>query len=84
MHAYFPERFLFINRSIFTFFFYGRDSPFSNFHSVPFILNGIQYSCTQYIMDKKVVLFQDIKQEREILNSSDPLVMKERKTSPEF
>ena len=61
--------------------FYGKDLPFSNFHPVPFILDGIQSSCNeQYMLDKKAVLFQDIKQdrEREILNASDPLVMKRK------
>ena len=68
-------------------FFYGKDLPFSNFHPVPFILNGIQYSCNeQYRLDKKAVLFQDIKQDRErdteLLRSTRH--EKERKTSPEF
>lgn len=31
-------------------FFYGRDSPFSQFHSVEFNVNGVKYSCTEQFM----------------------------------
>ena len=82
MHAYFPERFLLTGALS---LFYGKDLPFSNFHPVPFILDGIKYSCSEkYMMEKKAVLFQDIKQERDILNSSAPLVMKQVQTFDKY
>ncbi|XP_056021445.1 riboflavin biosynthesis protein VVA0006-like isoform X2 [Ostrea edulis] len=57
--------------------FYGKDSPFSNFHPARFTLEGIAYSCSeQYMMYQKAVLFHDEKQAKEILKASDPLTMK--------
>lgn len=34
--------------------FYGKKSPFSNFHSAKFILEGVEYRCSeQYMMHQK-------------------------------
>lgn len=53
--------------------FHGKDLPSSAIYSGWY---KVQFQ-VQYMMDKKAVLFQDIKQERDILNSSAPLVMKQ-------
>lgn len=57
--------------------FYGKDSPFSNFHPAKFVLDGVQYNCSeQYMMYQKAMLFQDEEVAHKILSSADPLTMK--------
>lgn len=57
--------------------FYGKKSPFSNFHPAKFILEGVEYRCSeQYMMHQKAVLFRDNEKAQQILSTTDPLTMK--------
>lgn len=57
--------------------FYGKDSPFSNFHPAKFVLDGVLYNCSeQYMMYQKPMLFQDEEVAHKILWATDPLTMK--------
>ena len=54
-------------------FFYGSESPFSNFHPVSFTLDGIAYNCTeQYMMHQKAITFNDDVMAKKILESNEP------------
>ncbi|XP_062581070.1 serine/threonine-protein kinase fray2-like [Saccostrea cucullata] len=58
-------------------FFFGKDSPFSNFHPARFDLDGVTYSCSeQYMMHQKAVIFQDPYHRNEIMKATDPVKMK--------
>lgn len=54
-------------------FFWGSDSPFSNWYPQPFIHNGQQYNCSeQYMMYKKAILFKDIDVAEMIMEQTHP------------
>ncbi|XP_061182109.1 protein starmaker-like isoform X2 [Saccostrea echinata] len=58
-------------------FFFGKVSPFSNFHPAKFDLDGVTYSCSeQYMMHQKAVIFQDPYHANEIMKATDPVKMK--------
>ena len=60
------------SRERFTFFF-GRDSPFSQWHPAKFDVDGVTYNCAeQYMMHQKAVLFGDDAMTSQILKSEDP------------
>ena len=53
--------------------FFGKDSPFSQWHPCTFVIRGKIFNCAeQYMMYKKAMLFRDFKTARKVLNSSDP------------
>ena len=54
-------------------FFFGKDSPFSQWHPARFEVEGITYNCAeQYMMHQKAVLFGDEAMAAKILKSGDP------------
>ena len=54
-------------------FFFGKDSPFSQWHPAHFEVDGVTYNCAeQYMMHQKAVLFGDDAMATEILKSNDP------------
>ena len=54
--------------------FFGEQNPFSNFHQAKFSLNGIQYHCTeQMIQHNKAIFFGDKNTAVKILNCTDAL-----------
>lgn len=54
-------------------FFYTKDDCFSNFHPANFVVDGIQYSCSeQYMMYKKAKLFGDEEIADKILKEEKP------------
>ena len=54
-------------------FFFGKDSPFSQWHPAEFEVEGVTYNCAeQYMMHQKAVLFGDGAVADKILKSSDP------------
>lgn len=54
-------------------FFFGKDSPFSQWHPAEFEVEGVTYNCAeQYMMHQKAVLFGDVAVAEKILKSSDP------------
>ena len=54
-------------------FFFGKDSPFSQWHPAKFEVDGVTYNCAeQYMMHQKAVLFGDEAMAAEILKSNDP------------
>lgn len=54
-------------------FFFGRDSPFSQWHPAKFDVDGVTYNCAeQYMMHQKAVLFEDDAITSQILTSKDP------------
>ena len=54
-------------------FFFGKDSPFSQWHPARFEVDGVTYNCAeQYMMHRKAVLFGDEAMAAEILKSADP------------
>ena len=54
-------------------FFFGKDSPFSQWHPAQFEVDGVTYNCAeQYMMHQKAVLFGDDAMATKILKSSDP------------
>ena len=54
-------------------FFWGSDSPFSNWYMSPFVLHGMQYNCSeQYMMYKKARLFKDFDVAEMIMEQSHP------------
>lgn len=58
-------------------FFFGKESPFSNFHFAQFTVDGDTYSCSeQFMMHQKAVLFQDPFHAEQILKAKDPRQMK--------
>nr|XP_022314279.1 peptidyl-prolyl cis-trans isomerase G-like isoform X2 [Crassostrea virginica] len=58
-------------------FFFGKDSPFSNFHSAAFEVQGIRYRCSeQFMMHQKAVLFEDNNHADLIMRATDPREMK--------
>ncbi|XP_078316624.1 uncharacterized protein LOC111118880 isoform X2 [Crassostrea virginica] len=58
-------------------FFFGKDSPFSNFHSAAFEVQGIWYCCSeQFMMHQKAVLFDDKNHAHLIMRATDPREMK--------
>jgi conserved hypothetical protein, ribA/ribD-fused len=53
--------------------FWRTKSPFSQWHSAKFIVDGIKYNCAeQYMMHQKAMLFNDAETAQEILNVSEP------------
>ena len=59
-------------------FFSGRDSPLSNFHASPFTTDGKTFNCMeQYLSYKKAELFKDEDSANQILNETDPGVIKQ-------
>ncbi len=58
-------------------FFFGRLSPFSNFHISPFTSNGREYNCVeQYYQEQRARCASDSKAAKEILNTRDPSLQK--------
>ena len=54
-------------------FFFGKDSPFSQWHPAHFVVDDVTYNCAeQYMMHQKAVLFRDVAIAAEILKSSVP------------
>jgi len=54
-------------------FFYGPESPFSNWYMMPFVHNGHQYNCSeQYMMYQKAMLFHDYDVADMIMEQSHP------------
>ena len=54
-------------------YFFGKDSPFSQWHPAEFEVKGVTYNCAeQYMMHQKAVLFGDSDMEEKILKSNDP------------
>jgi ribA/ribD-fused uncharacterized protein len=54
-------------------FFWGSDSPFSNWYMSPFVHGGVQYNCSeQYMMYQKARLFKDFDVAEMILEQSHP------------
>jgi len=54
-------------------FFFRSGSPFSQWHSAEFTVDGIKYNCAeQYMMHQKAVLFGDEKTGQMILDSESP------------
>ena len=54
-------------------FFFGKDSPFSQWHPARFEVDGVTYNCAeQYMMHQKAVLFGDEAMATKILKSDDP------------
>ena len=54
-------------------FFFGKDSPFSQWHPTKFEVDGVTYNCAeQYMMHQKAVLFGDEAMATKILKSGDP------------
>jgi|SRR5690606_1101691 len=54
-------------------FFWGSDSPFSNWYMCPFVHAGIQYNCSeQYMMYQKARLFKDFDVAEMIMDQSHP------------
>ncbi len=65
------------NRDNFVFFF-GKESPFSQFYPVNFEVDGKIYNCTeQFIMYQKAIMFKDMKNGKRIMSESNPLSMKQ-------
>ena len=59
--------------------YFGINSPFSNFHPSPFMVDGVQYVCNeQYIQSKKAELFGDDYAHAQIMESTSPYAMKKR------
>ncbi|ESO86704.1 hypothetical protein LOTGIDRAFT_220498 [Lottia gigantea] len=59
------------------FFFYRKESPFSQFHSSKFSVDDKEFSCAeQYMMYSKAVLFNDEVMKKAILKTSNPAEMK--------
>jgi len=59
-------------------FFYGKDSPFSQFHAAPFKVDGVKYQCAeQFMMAEKARLFGDNEMRAKILEATIPLKMKQ-------
>ena len=58
-------------------FFYGKQSPFSQFHPASFRIDGVKYSCAeQYMMHQKALKFGDEKQARLIMKETNPARIK--------
>ena len=58
-------------------FFYGRDSPFSQFHAAQFVVDGVKYRCAeQFMMAEKARLFGDDEMRAKILAATSPVQMK--------
>ena len=54
-------------------FFFGKDSPFSQWHPAQFKVDTITYNCAeQYMMHQKAVLFGDDAMATDILKTDDP------------
>lgn len=59
-------------------FFWQRESPFSQWHPSPFVVDGITYNCAeQYMMYQKAKLFCDEEIATEILNAEKPSIQKQ-------
>jgi ribA/ribD-fused uncharacterized protein len=57
--------------------FFTQSSPFSNFHSAPFVKDGVKYLCSeQYIQAEKARIFQDEVCRNRIMKSVNPYEMK--------
>ena len=60
-----------------THLFFGIGSPFSNFHSSEFVVDGTKYTCNeQYIQSQKASMFNDDIAESRIMMASSPYKMK--------
>lgn len=58
-------------------FFYGKDSPFSNFYIINFCIDGINFNCSeQAFMYYKAKLFEDHNSMDLILNEKSPVNQK--------
>ena len=58
-------------------FFFHEASPFSNFHTSPFIVDRTKYTCAeQYIQQKKAIMFGDISTATQVMETMDPYRMK--------
>ncbi|XP_048757941.2 uncharacterized protein LOC125668165 isoform X2 [Ostrea edulis] len=58
-------------------YFFGKQSPFSNFHTAKFQVDKITYCCSeQYMMHQKAVTFKDGVHAHEIMRATDPVKMK--------
>ncbi len=58
-------------------FFWRSGSPFSQFHSSHFDLDGVHFVCAeQAMMYGKAILFEDHETAKKILNASSPMKMK--------
>lgn len=58
-------------------FFFGKDTPFSNFHYSPFAIRELNFSCSeQAFMYEKAVLFNDHEIAKQILLAKDPVEYK--------
>ena len=54
-------------------FFYSNKSPFSQWHLVDFVIDGLQYNCAeQYMMHQKAVLFGDEEMAAKIMGTKNP------------
>jgi len=58
-------------------FFFGIESPFSQFHPANFTLDDMTYNCAeQYMMHQKAVVFKDAEMAKQILDTDNPKKMK--------
>lgn len=54
-------------------FFWGTESPFSNWHPSPFTFEGIHYNCSeQYMMYAKATFFGDYETAKKVMKESSP------------
>ncbi len=59
-------------------FFFGKDTPLSNFYPAPFYLDGRHFNCSeQYIQWRKAQMFKDVEAAEEILKVDDPVKQKD-------
>ena len=57
--------------------FFTQNSPLSNMYPSPFVLDGVQYTCSkQFIVVSKATLFDDSKTALAVMHEKDPKVMK--------
>ena len=53
--------------------FFTKDSPLSNHHEAPFIIDGVQYNCVeQYLMKGKALEFGDMDIAQKIMGTDNP------------
>ena len=54
-------------------FFWGNESPFSNWHKATFIVNSYEYNCSeQYMMHHKALLFDDVEIAEKVMQTKSP------------
>lgn len=58
-------------------FFFGADSPYSNWYRCKFIVDDVEYSSNeQYMMHQKALFFKDVETAAKIMKSNEPWVAK--------